>query len=135
MRCVLDHLAPGLPPLPQALLIRYGRHAHDAGCGIYPGLRLLSRELRTSPVTLRQARDWLQERRHIERLPRSGPHGTDLLRLGPCDSAGSVTPCSHAVRTASVPISNTLRLSGGPLSVTPCSHRSTCYRWSLQVPR
>jgi hypothetical protein len=85
MRCVLDHLAPGLPPLPQALLIRYGRHAHDPGCGIYPGLRSLSRDLRTSPATLRKARDWLVERRRIQRLPRAGPHGADLLRLGPCD--------------------------------------------------
>jgi hypothetical protein len=85
MRCVLDHLAPGLPPLPQALLIRYARHAHDPGCGIYPGLRSLSQALRTSPVTLRKARDWLQQRRLIQRLPRAGPYGADLLRLGPCE--------------------------------------------------
>jgi hypothetical protein len=85
MLCVLDHLAAGLPPGPRSLLIVYGRHAHDGGCGIWPGLRSLSRELRTSPVTLRQWRDWLQDRHLIERLPRKGPHGTDLLRLGPCD--------------------------------------------------
>jgi hypothetical protein len=85
MFCVHDHLAPGLPAGPPALLTRYARHAHDAGCGIWPGLRLLSRELRASPVTVRQWRDWLQERRLIQRLPRAGPHGTDLLRLGTCD--------------------------------------------------
>jgi hypothetical protein len=85
MGCVLDHMAPGLPPLPHALLIRYARYAHDAGCGIWPGLRLLSRELRVSPVTLRKARDWLQARGLIQRLPRAGPHGTDLIRLGTCD--------------------------------------------------
>jgi hypothetical protein len=85
MRCVFDHLAPGLPALPQLLLIRYGRHAHDPGCGIYPGQRSLSQNLRTSPATLRKARDWLVERRLIQRVPRVGPHGADLLRLGPCD--------------------------------------------------
>jgi hypothetical protein len=85
MRCVLDHLAPGLPALPQLLLVRYGRHAHDPGCGIYPGLRSLSQDLRTSSATLRKVRDWLQARRRIQRLPRVGPHGADLLRLGPCD--------------------------------------------------
>ena len=85
MRCVLDHLAPGLPALPQLLLIHYGRHAHDPGCGIYPGQRSLSQALRTSPATLRKARDWLVERRLIQRLARVGPHGADLLRLGPCD--------------------------------------------------
>jgi hypothetical protein len=84
MLCVLDHLASGLPPGPRALLTLYGRHAHDAGCGIYPGLRSLSRELRASPVTLREWRDELQDRRLVERLPRKGPHGADLLRLGPC---------------------------------------------------
>jgi hypothetical protein len=85
MLCVLDHLAPGLPPGPQALLIRYGRHAHDGGCGIWPGLRSLSRELRASPVTLRQWRADLQARGLVHRLPRAGPHGADLLRLGPCE--------------------------------------------------
>jgi hypothetical protein len=85
MLCVLDHLAPGLPVGPQALLIRYGRHAHDAGCGIYPGLVLLKQELRASTDTLRKWRDELQDRRLIERLPRVGPRGADLLRLGRCD--------------------------------------------------
>ena len=86
MLCVLDHLAAGLAPGPRALLILYGRHAHDGGCGIYPGLRSLSAELRTSPVTLREWRDELQDRRLIERLPRKGPHGADLIRLGRCDA-------------------------------------------------
>jgi hypothetical protein len=86
MLCVLDHLAAGLAPGPRALLICYGRHAHDAGCGIYPGLRSLSAELRTSPVTLREWRDELQKQRLIERLPRKGPHGADLIRLGRCDA-------------------------------------------------
>jgi hypothetical protein len=85
MLCVLDHLAPGLPPGPQALLIRYGRHAHDGGCGMYPGLRSLSRDLRASPVTLRRWRADLQARGLVHRLPRAGPRGADLLRLGPCD--------------------------------------------------
>jgi hypothetical protein len=84
MLCVLDHLGSGLPPGPRALLILYGRHAHDAGCGSYPGLRSLSEQLHTSPVTLREWRDWLQDRRLIERLPRKAPHGGDLVRLGPC---------------------------------------------------
>jgi hypothetical protein len=84
MLCVLDHLSPGLPVGPQLLLDRYGRRAHDPGCGIWPGLRFLSRETRTSPVTLRQWRDYLQDLHRIERLPRKGPHGADLTRLGPC---------------------------------------------------
>jgi hypothetical protein len=85
MRCVLDHLAPGLAPGPQALLIRYARHAHDPGCGITVGQRRLSRELRASPVTLRGWREELQDRGLIQRLPRAGPKGTDLVRIGPCD--------------------------------------------------
>ena len=85
MLCVLDHLAAGLPPGPRSLLILYGRHGHDGGCGIWPGLRALSRELRTSPVTLRDWRNDLQDAHLIERLPRKAPHGTDLLRLGPCE--------------------------------------------------
>jgi hypothetical protein len=85
MRCVLDHLAAGLPPGPRSLLSLYGRHAHDGGCGIYPGLRALSKELHTSPVTLRAWRDELVARGLLQRLPRKGPHGADLFRLGPCD--------------------------------------------------
>lgn len=82
MLCVLDHLAPGLPPGPQALLIRYARYAHDVGCGSYPGLRGLSHDLRTSHDTLQKWRDelWL-ERRLIDRLPRVAPKGGDLIRL------------------------------------------------------
>jgi hypothetical protein len=83
--CVLDHLAPGLPPGPQLLLIRYARHAHDAGCGIYVGLRSLKSTMASSTDSLRTYRDWLQERRLIERLPRAGPRGADLIRLGPCE--------------------------------------------------
>src|SRR5215216_6179342 len=82
MLCVHDHLTPGLPPGPQALLARYARHAHDAGCGSYPGLRRLSHDLRASHDTLQKWRDelWL-ERRLIDRLPRVAPKGGDLIRL------------------------------------------------------
>jgi hypothetical protein len=89
MLCVLDHLTRGLPPGPRSLLVCYARHAHDAGCGIYPSLRRLGPELRTSPVTLRQWRTDLQDRGLIERLPRAAPRGADLLRLGPCPEACS----------------------------------------------
>jgi hypothetical protein len=101
MLCVLDHLAPGLPPGPQALLIRYARHAHGAGCGSYPGLRGLSRDLRTSHDTLQKWRDDLfLERRLIDRLPRVAPCGGDLIRLrcDQCQRAPMQARCGQCQR-------------------------------------
>jgi hypothetical protein len=94
MICVLDHLAPGLPPGEQALLIRMARHAHDAGCGIYPGQRGLGEALGASRPTLRKLRDRLLERGLLERLPRKAPHGADLYRLRLC------LDCQRATRVA-----------------------------------
>jgi hypothetical protein len=88
MLCVVDHLASGLTVGPRALLIVYGRHAHDGGCGIWLGQRSLKQELQASHDTIRVWRDDLLDRELIERLPRRGPHGADLLRLGPCDRCG-----------------------------------------------
>jgi hypothetical protein len=85
MLCVLDHLSAGLPPGPRSLLVLYGRHGHDAGCGIWLGMRTLKVELCSSHDTIRAWRDELQACRLIERLPRKGKHGADLLRLGRCD--------------------------------------------------
>jgi hypothetical protein len=84
MVCVLDHLAPGLPPGEQAMLIRMARYAHNAGCGMYPGQRRLARELAASEHTLRYWRDNLIGRRLLDRLPRVGPRGADLYRLRLC---------------------------------------------------
>jgi hypothetical protein len=91
MLCVLDHLAPGLPPGEQALLIRLARHAHHAGCGIYPGQRGLADDLGTTRDTLRVLRDRLLERRLLDRLPRVGPHGADLYRLRLCPDCQRTT--------------------------------------------
>jgi hypothetical protein len=92
---------PGLPPGPQALLIRYARHAHDAGCGSYPGLRGLKRDLRTSHDTLQKWRDDLfLERRLIDRLSRVAPRGGDLIRLrcDQCQRAPMQARCGQCQR-------------------------------------
>jgi hypothetical protein len=90
VRCVLEHLIPGMKPYPghatdKLVLLNMARHAHPAGCGVTVGKYAQADHLGCSDRRVWDAVQRLRRDGWIERTAqRTAERGSDTYRIRLC---------------------------------------------------